>query len=395
MRIAASLLCLVLWSTVCEGREWTDSTGQYKIEAEFAGAINNIVRLRKPDGVVVEIPIERLSQEDQDLVRGLSHTTANSKPTAQQPALSEQAKKIINQLTSRDRPLRVKAVLALEAQPQIPEQAIDPLLEFSKLEFQQAFISPRQGAGDTVPRTSIPLVGDETPIVRIRANPRDYIGKVFTICGTVEVSNYWNFKYADAKDTHYSLRFHELDKNAKRLGYQAVNLYVVRGAPLAVVERFVKAEERGAQEVIVRVKATILPKRFKDAANWEFLELCDLQFLSQDGKTWEPFLHEGVNSAARCLARLGRPAIPKLAELMFPPKLDDVAHYGRILVLVAGVRMDAKCRKLLLLHLRRHERLQKTDKLDYDQSQKERAWRFQAFMAFTSPEMYFIMYGGD
>lgn len=47
-----------------EERVWTDSTGRYKITAEFVSREKGSVKLRREDGQVIEIPLSRLSDAD-------------------------------------------------------------------------------------------------------------------------------------------------------------------------------------------------------------------------------------------------------------------------------------------------------------------------------------------
>ena len=53
-----------------ELRTWTDATGRHSMQAAFAGVIAGKVRLRKEDGQVIELTMEKLSQEDQDWILG-------------------------------------------------------------------------------------------------------------------------------------------------------------------------------------------------------------------------------------------------------------------------------------------------------------------------------------
>ena len=50
-------------------RTWTDISGQYKIEAELVGSNDGKVQLKKKDGSVIVVSIEKLSQSDQEFVR--------------------------------------------------------------------------------------------------------------------------------------------------------------------------------------------------------------------------------------------------------------------------------------------------------------------------------------
>jgi hypothetical protein len=46
-------------------RVWTDVTGKYQVEATFESCISGTVRLRKRDGTTSNVPLERLSPQDQ------------------------------------------------------------------------------------------------------------------------------------------------------------------------------------------------------------------------------------------------------------------------------------------------------------------------------------------
>ena len=50
-------------------RTWTDTTGEYRVEAEFAAFQDGVVRLRKEDGQEIEVSLEKLSLADQRYVR--------------------------------------------------------------------------------------------------------------------------------------------------------------------------------------------------------------------------------------------------------------------------------------------------------------------------------------
>ena len=55
--------------TAAELRAWTDSSGQFRIEAELVGLADAKVMLKKADGKVVSVPVERLSEQDQEWLR--------------------------------------------------------------------------------------------------------------------------------------------------------------------------------------------------------------------------------------------------------------------------------------------------------------------------------------
>ncbi len=52
---------------------WTNSSGEFKIEAKFGGMAGGIVKLIKKDGSAVRVPLEKLSDEDKRLIKSKSH----------------------------------------------------------------------------------------------------------------------------------------------------------------------------------------------------------------------------------------------------------------------------------------------------------------------------------
>ncbi|GAA5968784.1 hypothetical protein JCM11641_000732 [Rhodosporidiobolus odoratus] len=50
-------------------RVWKDRTGQFKVEAEFLGLNANKIRLHKTNGVIIEVPLDKMSHEDTAYIR--------------------------------------------------------------------------------------------------------------------------------------------------------------------------------------------------------------------------------------------------------------------------------------------------------------------------------------
>ncbi len=72
MRVVSIVLVFIL--LVCctqhaDARTWTSSGGGFKIEAEFVKLVGNQLTLRKSDGAELVVPLEKLSQTDQDVAR--------------------------------------------------------------------------------------------------------------------------------------------------------------------------------------------------------------------------------------------------------------------------------------------------------------------------------------
>jgi hypothetical protein len=77
---------LLLLAAVVSGREWTDSTGKFRTQAEFIELKEGKVHLQKQDGKVLVVPLERLSAADQAYVQERIRAKAPApKPTPEPP----------------------------------------------------------------------------------------------------------------------------------------------------------------------------------------------------------------------------------------------------------------------------------------------------------------------
>ena len=52
-------------------RTWADATGKHEIEASLVSVNGDTVRLRKTDGTIAEVPLERLSPDDREYIKSL------------------------------------------------------------------------------------------------------------------------------------------------------------------------------------------------------------------------------------------------------------------------------------------------------------------------------------
>jgi hypothetical protein len=68
-------------------RTWSDVSGTFTLEAEFVGIEDGKAKLKKADGKVVAVPLDRLSKEDQELI-GRYNRDFNSLTTAPKPPAS-------------------------------------------------------------------------------------------------------------------------------------------------------------------------------------------------------------------------------------------------------------------------------------------------------------------
>ena len=71
--IALMALLLVI-APAASAREWTDTTGGFSVEAELVEVKDGKVRLKKPSGQIVAVPIAKLSKGDREYIASLVKT---------------------------------------------------------------------------------------------------------------------------------------------------------------------------------------------------------------------------------------------------------------------------------------------------------------------------------
>ena len=85
---AALLLAMVAGPIVgglAQAREWTDSTGKNKVEAEYVGVKDGKVLVRMANGSIGQLPLERLSEADKAFVK-TQPAMVTGRPQAEEPA---------------------------------------------------------------------------------------------------------------------------------------------------------------------------------------------------------------------------------------------------------------------------------------------------------------------
>jgi len=81
------VLTVVTWAAAAPTKNWTDISGRFSVDAEMVGFQDGLVHLKRVDGKVVKVPLERLSPADQDFVR---RSAASAAPPAEAAAAGEQ-----------------------------------------------------------------------------------------------------------------------------------------------------------------------------------------------------------------------------------------------------------------------------------------------------------------
>lgn len=93
----AFLALISMWITAAHGSEpdqlrtWTDATGKFRTDARFIDLKDGKVRLQKADGGTISIPIERLSEQDQEYAKSrVPPATEEVTPTPASPSTQPQ-----------------------------------------------------------------------------------------------------------------------------------------------------------------------------------------------------------------------------------------------------------------------------------------------------------------
>jgi hypothetical protein len=81
MRILlAAMLAVGVCSPAAFARKWTDSTGKHTVEAEFMAFKDGKVQLKKDDGTILSLPLEKLSETDQAFVKKAADLPEETSP---------------------------------------------------------------------------------------------------------------------------------------------------------------------------------------------------------------------------------------------------------------------------------------------------------------------------
>jgi hypothetical protein len=79
LAITVALVVILYYGTV-SARTWTDSTGKHKVEGDFVSLADGKVELRRDDGKLIYVPLEKLSENDQAFVHQASRSAGNETP---------------------------------------------------------------------------------------------------------------------------------------------------------------------------------------------------------------------------------------------------------------------------------------------------------------------------
>ncbi len=142
--------------------------------------------------------------------------------------------------------------------------------------------------------------GNETSLVRVKVDPKKYIGESIYLIGVIQSSSYYNYGYRNAESSHFSLDFTEFDSKVQRTRSSA-HFYVPRSFSGFLIERMNLSEE-ARRGLLIRAKVTIDPQRYDGASSWDLLELEDWQLLHPDRTEWQGWSLEGFKVALGILS---------------------------------------------------------------------------------------------
>jgi len=142
--------------------------------------------------------------------------------------------------------------------------------------------------------TRLPLVGDETSINAIVADPRKFMQRPIVICGTARIYNYYNFNYTESSATYFSLDFVELTKDMQPAG--TLTVYAARNMAEPMVNEILKVQQRGeGHRKVVRLKVMVTSRSFSDDGSFDDdAELIDWQFINSDRSGWAAWGSEQI-----------------------------------------------------------------------------------------------------
>jgi WD40 repeat protein/mono/diheme cytochrome c family protein len=152
------VVCLFLGLSLSAfGREWTDTTGAFKVEATLITIKDDKVYLEKADGMVVTVPLSRLSQADQAYVKSVSNpqpaptnpftnVPATTTPAATTPTVPVTPEKLA--LAKAAHAILDKACHRCHGQDGANEGGFNYVLNFEKL--AQHYVKPGDVKGSIV-----------------------------------------------------------------------------------------------------------------------------------------------------------------------------------------------------------------------------------------------------
>lgn len=120
LKVATTIAASVFFAAPSVAETWSDASGKFTIEADYAGVKGADLVLRKPDGTTLNVPINRLSTESRNQAKRLYEAAkkAGSTPPTQIPS---------NQATSTYQPAAMELTFTPPEPPEIAPMPAFPV----------------------------------------------------------------------------------------------------------------------------------------------------------------------------------------------------------------------------------------------------------------------------
>jgi hypothetical protein len=151
------------------------------------------------------------------------------------------------------------------------------------------------GADEPRKLEKLPVLGDETPLVKIKANPGDYTHKPAIICGGLKISDEYvgPYKFKVMVEKFYSLLFVEFKAtDTSKVGDYA-HLYLAKSSySRPIIDSIAKLQAKEFKgSLAARVQVCVNPAIIEHYTDpWRTMEVLDVQFPEKGGKGWEPWI---------------------------------------------------------------------------------------------------------
>ena len=223
---------------------------------------------------------------------------------------------IAKDLTNSNRHTRLAALDKMPKPPNAPASLLAPLIQFAKIDAASAFDAKplKRIDGKSLLTSAIEAGDTDVSFVRIKANPRDYVGKTFTVIASLSLSDYYNHAYKNSATDYYSFKIREIGKSGEMAQAYAMRIYG-RG----LVDRVVALNEKGFASVPLRLRCTIGNDRFRlgdEVHVLELLQVLDWQYRTDDGNGWEPWAIEPIARAMGYAGAISPGGAAALADLL-------------------------------------------------------------------------------
>lgn len=234
---------------------------------------------------------------------------------------------------------QIAALVALEQATKVPPEVVRPLWSFVQAEIvRRERPLPITSAADL-----LPLVGDETSLAQLQAEPAKYAGQKQIVAGSIRVANAYRGPAEDLAKTHLALEFTPLDEDGKKTGSARAYAYLPRSFGGLLLERLATRPGGSAPAAVVRLEATLLEPdpRYADllvATDWQWLE----------NGAWSEWEFAGLRAAFRVLPKCGRAATPGLVQLLAaeaPKRPPVLAETLRTMCLGTLLNLEARERR--------------------------------------------------